>query len=89
MKLQLILPALAVVALAACSKEEAPASVATTPATAPSATAPESEVVQTEGLSKLPDQLSAEEIQARREAWVSGGASSDSRVAATPRPTRE
>lgn len=86
MKLQLILPALALVGLAACSKEDVPASV-----TAPAPTAAameETDATQTEGLSQVPDQLTAEEIQARREAWVRGGAPAE-RVAAAPRASRE
>lgn len=82
MKLHLMAPAFLFVGLVACSKEtSAPPStmVQEQPATAAPAPAPE----ETEGLSHLPDQLSAEEIQARREAWVSGGASSGTSASST------
>jgi hypothetical protein len=100
MKLHLIAPALIFVGLVACSKEtNAPAGP--TAAAEPAATTP---VPPADALADLPDQLTAEEIQARREAWVSGSAASGatasnttasnseaagSRVAAAPRPSRE
>jgi hypothetical protein len=96
MKLHLIVPAVLVVGLVACSKETsspdaAAATAATTPATA--AAAQENAAPETEGLTQLPDQLSAEEIQARREEWVSGGGpnagTADSRMAGAPVASRE
>jgi hypothetical protein len=96
MKLYPIAAALLVVGLIACSKETSSPAASATAATAPEtipATAPASAAPETEGLTQLPDLPSAEEIQARREAWVSGGNSSgdvsDSRMAAAPASSRE
>lgn len=86
MKSYLILPALAFVGLAACSKDMSATAIPAT-AAAESLGAP----METEGLAHVPDQLTAEEIQARREAWVSrspAGAPAG-RVAGAPALSRE
>jgi hypothetical protein len=82
MKWHLIVPALGVVVgLVACSKESSvPATSATPVETAPVASAPP----ETEGLSHLPDQLTAEEIQARREAWVRAPSGASASTRASP-----
>jgi hypothetical protein len=86
MKLYLIVPALAAVALVACSKETSAPVTSPTAATTASASAP----AEVNTLTHLPDQLTAEEIQGRREAWVSRpNATVESRVAAAPAPSRE
>jgi hypothetical protein len=101
MKVYLIAPALVLVGLVACSKETSVPVSSTAAAESAAATAPARPV---DALADLPDQLTAEEIQARREAWVSEGAASRAtasnttasnteaaapRVAAAPVPSRE
>lgn len=85
MKCYLIVPALAFMGLAACSKDMSAMATPEPPADAESVAAP----IGSEGLTHVPDQLTAEEIQARREAWVGRAPAVGSRVAGAPTPSRE